>query len=302
MSKKRAAGILIGSVILSVLNLSTTSAGQAPEVSAITLSPSNLDVSTSSNFVQIDLEVNSASPLRTQITTAILTKVENGNLLPDTQKYNGRLNLISSSGTLYKFAGKIIVPRQAESGTYGVVLTNAFSDNSGEINSIDFSKTWPTLTIVNNSGPLPAGINSTIPTGVTIEEYLPTSYVAIWNFAQTRLAQNLKLAQDSATAGLENASVFQDILKTVPTTPALTGNATLDVQKVIKFSTDVKFFYESVQDAINKIATRDLIHNKANPTQLAPKPLKSTITCSKGKSIKKVTGLKPTCPKGFKKK
>jgi hypothetical protein len=29
---------------------------------------------------------------------------------------------------------------------------------------------------------------------------------------------------------------------------------------------------------------------------------KSTITCTKGKTIKKVTGTKPSCPKGYKKK
>ncbi len=38
----------------------------------------------------------------------------------------------------------------------------------------------------------------------------------------------------------------------------------------------------------------------ANPTTAAQK--KITITCVKGKAIKKVTGLKPACPKGYKKK
>jgi hypothetical protein len=34
----------------------------------------------------------------------------------------------------------------------------------------------------------------------------------------------------------------------------------------------------------------------------APKPKMSTITCVKGKSTKKVTAVKPVCPKGFTKK
>jgi hypothetical protein len=37
------------------------------------------------------------------------------------------------------------------------------------------------------------------------------------------------------------------------------------------------------------------------PTK-APAAKKTTITCVKGKTTRKVTGLKPTCPKGFKRK
>jgi hypothetical protein len=36
------------------------------------------------------------------------------------------------------------------------------------------------------------------------------------------------------------------------------------------------------------------------PTVVALK--KTTITCIKGKVVKKVTGVKPVCPKGYKKK
>ncbi|MBU6264421.1 MAG: hypothetical protein KGM39_06580, partial [Actinomycetales bacterium] len=40
----------------------------------------------------------------------------------------------------------------------------------------------------------------------------------------------------------------------------------------------------------------------ASPSATAPTQSKLTITCIKGKTIKKVTGLKPTCPAGYKKK
>ena len=42
----------------------------------------------------------------------------------------------------------------------------------------------------------------------------------------------------------------------------------------------------------------------ATPTLIAPAPVakKTTITCVKGKSVKKVTGKNPKCPKGYKKK
>jgi hypothetical protein len=39
----------------------------------------------------------------------------------------------------------------------------------------------------------------------------------------------------------------------------------------------------------------------ATPTPVA-KSKKLTITCVKGKTVKKVTGLTPKCPSGFKKK
>ena len=40
----------------------------------------------------------------------------------------------------------------------------------------------------------------------------------------------------------------------------------------------------------------------AVPASSKTLPRKSTITCTKGKTIKKVTGTKPSCPKGYKKK
>jgi hypothetical protein len=39
-----------------------------------------------------------------------------------------------------------------------------------------------------------------------------------------------------------------------------------------------------------------------SPTPTAAALKKSTITCIKGKAVKKVTALKPVCPKGYKKK
>ncbi|NDE48230.1 MAG: hypothetical protein EB019_04610, partial [Actinobacteria bacterium] len=38
------------------------------------------------------------------------------------------------------------------------------------------------------------------------------------------------------------------------------------------------------------------------PTVIAPVAKKITITCIKGKTTKKVSGVNPKCPKGYKKK
>jgi hypothetical protein len=40
---------------------------------------------------------------------------------------------------------------------------------------------------------------------------------------------------------------------------------------------------------------------EAAPAKVQP-PKKKTITCLKGKTVKKVTAVKPACPAGFKKK
>jgi hypothetical protein len=47
--------------------------------------------------------------------------------------------------------------------------------------------------------------------------------------------------------------------------------------------------------------TQDGSDQEAAPV-VAPKSSKTTITCTKGKTIKKVTAIKPTCPAGYKKK
>jgi hypothetical protein len=45
------------------------------------------------------------------------------------------------------------------------------------------------------------------------------------------------------------------------------------------------------------------VSSTPTPTVIAPAPVtKRTITCIKGKKEKKVRGLKPKCPKGYKKK
>jgi hypothetical protein len=41
---------------------------------------------------------------------------------------------------------------------------------------------------------------------------------------------------------------------------------------------------------------------EAQVAKIAAAKKKITITCIKGKSIKKVTGINPVCPKGYKRK
>ena len=54
---------------------------------------------------------------------------------------------------------------------------------------------------------------------------------------------------------------------------------------------------KAAQDAADKVAAQKKI-----AAQAAASKKKTTITCLKGKTIKKVTGVNPVCPKGYKRK
>jgi hypothetical protein len=51
---------------------------------------------------------------------------------------------------------------------------------------------------------------------------------------------------------------------------------------------------------LSQSATETEILAPVLPTKVSVK--KTTITCSKGKEVKRIYGVKPKCPKGFKKR
>ena len=56
------------------------------------------------------------------------------------------------------------------------------------------------------------------------------------------------------------------------------------------------------KEKVKPIPTSSASASPAPVAKPIPAPKKSTITCVKGKLVKKVTGVKPVCPKGYKKK
>ena len=61
--------------------------------------------------------------------------------------------------------------------------------------------------------------------------------------------------------------------------------------------------FPDVINVANAFLAEQIIREKSAVVATKPAPLKkTTITCIKGKVTKKVTGVKPTCPKGYKKK
>jgi hypothetical protein len=60
---------------------------------------------------------------------------------------------------------------------------------------------------------------------------------------------------------------------------------------------------KAAQDAADKVTAQKKIADlEAQVAKIAAKAKNITITCIKGKTVKKVTGIKPVCPKGYKKK
>ena len=86
-------------------------------------------------------------------------------------------------------------------------------------------------------------------------------------------------------------------------TEVQTVSGRFDGKNYILFSAN--FHYSSPTVAF-KLTQNSTVAQELNPTEpanpIAPKvaPLKKTIACIKGKTTKKVTALKPKCPKGFK--
>ena len=54
-------------------------------------------------------------------------------------------------------------------------------------------------------------------------------------------------------------------------------------------------------DAAGNIYTANSSSNSVSKITPTPSTKKPTITCKKGKVVKKVTALKPVCPKGYEK-
>jgi hypothetical protein len=86
------------------------------------------------------------------------------------------------------------------------------------------------------------------------------------------------------------------------------NDATQAAEAAAENAKNIEFAEEFCSKRINRNAKscKDLAASKKAAEVLAPKPKAaakvSTITCVKGKISKKVTGSKPVCPAGFKKK
>ena len=79
--------------------------------------------------------------------------------------------------------------------------------------------------------------------------------------------------------------------------------AHLDILKEAEDFVAAALAKEAIEkEKVKPIPTSSASASPAPVAKPIPAPKKSTITCVKGKLVKKVTGVKPVCPKGYKKK
>ena len=78
--------------------------------------------------------------------------------------------------------------------------------------------------------------------------------------------------------------------------------AHLDILKEAEDFVAAALAKEAIEkEKVKPIPTSSASASPAPVAKPIPAPKKSTITCVKGKLVKKVTGVKPVCPKGYKK-
>jgi hypothetical protein len=96
--------------------------------------------------------------------------------------------------------------------------------------------------------------------------------------------------------------VTQDGEKIVGTTVVNTNDNWIELTAAnFEFSSPVLRVRLSDKVAPTQPVAQPVVEPTISPTPI-PVAKKVTITCSKGKISKKVSAIKPTCPKGFKKK
>ena len=170
-------------------------------------------------------------------------------------------------------------------------------------------------------------INVEIPSSVTsIEEWafqntfltdvvIPTSVRVIKDGA---FASNLRLKSISIPDKLESLgkNVFEDSpsLQTILYCGELTGfpistvcpperKEIIEKEKAEKLAAELKAKQEAEAKAASELKAKQEAEAKAAAAKAAAAAVKkTTITCVKGKLTKKVTAVKPVCPKGYKKK
>ena len=130
-------------------------------------------------------------------------------------------------------------------------------------------------------------------------------------------ASNLRLKSISIPDKLEwlGKNVFEDSpsLQTILYCGELTGFPTstvcpperreiIEKEKAEKLAAELKAKQEAEAKAAAELKAKQEAEAKAAAAAKAAASKKITITCVKGKLTKKITAVKPVCPKGYKKK
>ena len=104
-------------------------------------------------------------------------------------------------------------------------------------------------------------------------------------------------------ANFPSPNKFLDLIKSAETFVEENKKTQLVKAEEVRFTAEFKVKQEAEAKATELKAKQEAeAKAKSEAEAKAALSKKITITCVKGKTIKKVTGVKPFCPKGYKKK
>ena len=203
-----------------------------------------------------------------------------------------------SSNSIYKISfdaakvNQLIVIRTSDREDYVIETTKAIGKRYLAFYSVN-NDLRPPLTLFQERRNGQLG-------GVEIEDYsvigsqlrAPKFTLLVSNFDSSSITLHL------APASLTSSTDFKDLVLKSAEAKVLADKAAADKAAADKAAADKVAADKAAADkvAADKAAADKAAAEKSN----APK--KSTISCVKGKIIKKVTGVKPKCPVGYKKR
>lgn len=251
-----------------------------PRPVSIKVTPGEIDVSENAKFASVELHLTDSVGIRSAIAYYRRQDGLNG---------GGKVSFQFCSPSPYDcfMTGKLILPKKYPPGVYlldHLAITNALNQQA----NIGF---WGTsITVINNGGDSDPNEIAKLPDGVKMEDYLSVEAVGLY-------LNSVKLLDASNRAISYNTKDARSSGVRVPSFPeppsrlfSLTGQPDKDLGAIGIFAEAVSDFKTKVDEILSRLEKQIEVAKSKKPT---------TIWCSKNSLIKKVTGMKPVCPKGY---
>lgn len=277
--------IAILSILILATSLDSSSAAgdwDGPKVVSVAVSPSTIDVSNNASYVNIEVHATDATGVKS-VTLQFRTGVGGVGGGQDVT-----LSKCANSVTDCVMNGKLVFSKRYRPGIYSlpsIIMTDTAGNGSH-----DSSNT--TITVINTAGNPDPNEVSILPPGIKVEDYLPERVVTTY---QSTL-DSLNALNSEISNATKEANMLGLAIPNFQTPPAnqisLSGDMFNDMDAITAFSSKVQQFRDSVISQLKQFEIRI--------SQAKNKSATKTITCSKGKVVKKVTAAKPVCPTGFK--
>lgn len=260
--------------------IATAADSQGPIISSVTLSPTSVDVTTSSAAIRVDITLSDSDGVLHM--EGAWASNNWGRLQSADCGYNtmaGWLQLTASSPTTVSLRGVIVVEQQSMPVSCSI---SAIFFARDRFNNQYSGGTAPiaTLTIQNSAGLPPQGLAPPLPSGTTLQDLVPPENFRGFSeleAAMDKLAEQLRLAV--ASGALDGAAASKILARRSSFVPH-----TQD--------------FMSAPFATYMTNSASLIASATAQLKIAERA--KIITCVKGKQKKVIKGPAPRCPAGWK--